>query len=554
MKKNNFLAELVDHATHLKTFAWVGIPVALVFLYLDLQNIEVGYLQLYSLNEYAFLASLSYMYESLIIGKWSGLFAYGFYQYGYVYFFLNFVAALPGLWTENYSWAIAAPRIVTSVFGVGLLYLVYRFALLYVPTISALLTAAIVASLPAFLFGSSWFHPDIVFTFFIVASVLYLARDNWRFEGYFQTAVIAFALAVACKYQAITAVPLLGMYIYYDHLRTFRLTSLLLPTKRLILSLITILGVFIVCNPYIFHPMGWNVFYTALTWNINHVTSSAVEIVSFGTKVSYSLSDFYINVIFLFIGLLGLLWLIRHYFTTQSRSLFSVLAITGTVNLAYLFFGVNSSWFMYFFPTMILCVLALIYFVIQVSKPWQVFILSFVLVGQLVVYSSSYKAILIDLTDGSFHPDYTTYTHSENAALDTFLITELRGQTDSDDVILLSPYTPFSFQALDLTFNQVLIIYGPLDRSGLDASAYLAGQRSYWKDIKTDEELMRTFRPADIIILRKNIPYIDTALIPLMTDTAAYEKAAHIVTELYDGTLGYSVLAENELVVIFAKK
>lgn len=553
--KQVVLSELTELFRDWKPLLWVMVPVATILLYVDLHDARIGFLTLHSLNEYAFQNSLEYMYNSLMAGKLSGLFGYGFYQYGFAYFFLNFLVALPGFLTDHYAWSIVAPRVLTSLFGLALLLFVFRFSRLFLTITPALLTTASIASLPAFLYGASWFHPDIPFTCFLIATVYYLARDDWRYKVHYHLAVISLALAIAIKYQAITMLPLLGMYLFYDQLRTFTVTNLLLPLRRLLYALVVICSFFILANPYIFHPLGWSAFSTAFTDNLALVKDGRGESIGLATKISYSLGEYYVNVIFLFIALLGMLWLVRRYFILPTRTIFSVLAITALVNLGYIMFTLTTSWHMYFFASVIIGLMALVYFIKALALREQRLVLWFILAAQLIVYGGSYHYQLLELADGSFHPDFSTYTNEENERLNSFLLNNLREHVEEDDTIFITPYTPFAFDTLGLRLSQVRVIYLALDRSAFDPAAYLAGQKSYWGDLKTDEELMRTYDPADFVILAKNIPYIDTSRIPSMLQHApAYWNAVTVVEDLYAGRLGFSVVAENDLVVIFKRQ
>ncbi len=547
---NKITSEIKSLLCEWKTFSWIVFPIGIILIYLDLQDIKVGFLQLHSLNEYSFLGSLYYMYESLMNGKLSGLFGYGTYQYGFVYFFLNFLIALPGLATDHYSWAIFAPRFLTTIFALGLLIFIYNLSRLYLEKSPALLFTSIFATFPAFLFGSSWFHPDVPLTFFLVGSAFYFAKDNWRYKEYYLFALGFFSLAIAFKYQAITAMPLLILYIFYDQVRLTNLGVLLEKFRLFLYSLLTIVIVFILTNPYILHPMGWNAFYTSLNSNVKHVTEGTEVIISLQTKISYALADYYTNVIFLFIAFLGMIWLAFKYLTVTKKNILTILAITGLVNVLYIFIFLNSSWQMYYFPTFLLGLLSLLYFAKYLTTKKQISILICIALIQLFTYGSSYSKILLETPD-TVHPDYTTYTDEENILLDDFVTNHLQDQLTGDENILISPYMPFSFEKLNLTFSQVKVFYGALTRDGFDREKYLAGQKLYWRELKSDDELLASFDPIDIIILRKNLPFIETDLIKNMANPQDYWQSKIIVDDLYNGKLGYNVLAENDLVVIF---
>ena len=87
---------------------WLVVPVSVLLCIIISRHTAIGYLQIYSIDEYAFHGSLRHMYESILTGKLSGLFGYGFYQYGFMYFFINLVAATPGFLFHQSAVAIFA--------------------------------------------------------------------------------------------------------------------------------------------------------------------------------------------------------------------------------------------------------------------------------------------------------------------------------------------------------------------------------------------------------------------------------------------------------------
>ena len=311
------------------SFTFIGL------MYFDLQNTNIGFLQLHSLDEYTFHSSLQHMVSSVLVGNFSGLFGFSFYQYGFIYFFLNLLLALPGILTDNFTWAIFAPRFLTSLFAIGSLILIYKFSRLFIGIGPATIFTLIFISMPAFWFNATWFHPDWSMTFFLTAFIYFLAKDNWRFEKYFKYAVFCFGLALAFKYQAITAIPLLGLYIFYDQIRELSITNLFLPIKRFVISIGAVFIIFILGNPYILHPMGWQAFKGSFLSNMesNATNHGAGTIVSFHEKITFALSDYYLNIIFLFILTLSCLWLTWRFINKAEKSIFIIIAINFLINL-----------------------------------------------------------------------------------------------------------------------------------------------------------------------------------------------------------------------------
>lgn len=512
-------------------------------IYFDLQNTDIGFLQLHSLDEYTFHSSLQHMVNSVLTGNFSGLFGFSFYQYGFIYFFLNLLVALPGILTDNFSWAIFAPRALTSLFAIGSLIFIYKFSRLFIDTIPATIFTLIFISMPAFWFNATWFHPDWSMTFFLSAFIYFLAKDNWRFEKYFKLAVICFGLALAFKYQAITAIPLLGLYIFYDQIRELSITNLFLPIKRFLISIGVVFAIFILGNPYILHPMGWQAFKGSFLSNMesNATNHGAGTIVSFQEKINFALGDYYLNIIFIFILILSCLWLTWRFINKAEKSIFAIIAINFLINIGYLLLFVNKSWQMYYLPVMVIGLLSLLYFAKNITTTRQQLILSFILLCQIVIYSSNYYPILSSSRDAKAG-DYSSYSKIENIDLNDFIIKSLQGYVNKNTNIIITPYTPFTFYDLDLKYEQVQLIFGTLNRSVFDKEHYLNEQKSYWGNLKSDEELLNSFKSTDIVILRKDIPFM-----------SQLGESKKIVGELYNGSLGYHLLSENDFVVIFVK-
>lgn len=549
---NNFKFTLLKQNKWIFTILFL-VTVALV--YVNSKFVNIGFLQLHSIDEYVFHSSIRHMLESLLNGQLSGLFGYGFYQYGFVYFFINMLAAAPGILTNNYEWAIIAPRLVTSFFAIGSLVFIYKFARLFTSNITSVLFVIIFVTMPAFWYNATWFHPDWAMTFFLLICIYYLAKDNWSFNKYFKIAIVAYGFALAFKYQAITSLPILGLYIFYEPLLNLKLSNFVIACKRLSLAILSSITIFIICNPYILHPMGWNAFTTTFWANMvsNKTNHGLAGAVSFIDKINLAVGDFYLNIIFLFILILSSLWLNWLYLRRPERNIFFVIALNFLINFVYLIFFVNKAWQVYYLPVITLGILSFIYYFSSLSQKQKDQILGFICLVQIAIYSVSYLPILTTSRDIIGAPDYTTYTNSENNELNHFLITSLTGQINDDTHILLTAYTPFSFNDLNLRYDQVDLIFGALTRDLIDQADYLKGQKKYWGDLKTDAELLSSFNPANIIIIRKNIPFYTNTKLNLVKDKTAYSEANTIVTELYAGDLGYKVLAENSLVVIFKK-
>ena len=533
---------------------YVFVLVGSGLLYVAFQHIDIGFLQLHSIDEYVFHGSLRHMYDSIMLGKLSGLFGYGFYQYGFIYFAINLVLAAPAIATNHTDIAIIMPRIMTALSALLSLGIIYKFSRLYLGTKPATLVTLVFVSMPAFWYNATWFHPDWSMTMFLLGTVYFLARDNSTFTRHFHYAVISYGLAIAFKYQAITAFPLLGLYIAYPFFTQIRVHTFVRALKRITLLLVSSIGIFIFCNPYILHPMGWRAFSQAFIGNMlsNATNHGMAASATLADKVNNGIGDYYTNVIFLFIILLGTLWLALHYGKKSAVSLSSILAINFLINIGYLFFFVNKDWQTYYLPVITMGLLSLIYFLLQLNPKQQLNILMGIVCIQVGTYATTYLPLLENQRQGNA-PDYITYSDTEITALYTYIESELQGKTDSHTIVLLSAYTPFPNESLYIPYEGVKVIFGALTEDSFDLNTYIAGQRNYWGTLKTDSELATSFKPVDYIVLRKDIPYIDIAKIAAARDKTGYQEGARIVANLYAGHYDFEVMSENDKVVLFKK-
>jgi 4-amino-4-deoxy-L-arabinose transferase-like glycosyltransferase len=528
------------------------LPVLILLLVVVFQYTNITFLQLHSIDEYVFYGSVRHMYLSLLSGNLSGLFGYGFYQYGFIYFFITLVGVTPALALHSTAAALVIPRLITIFFALASLIVIVKIARLQIGKLTSVLFMLFCVTMPAFWFNATWFHPDWAMTFFILAFIYCLARDNFAFGRWFLIAVLCYALAISFKYQAITFIPLLGFYIFHDTLFTLSVTTWMRRSKQLLLSLGGILGIFILTNPYILHPMGWRAFSGAFSTNMrsnatNHGIDATVTIVD---KVNQAIGTYYFNGIFLFILILAATFLIGKLLHTRTLSLAIVIALNFLINLAYLFFFVNKAWQLYYLPVIMSGVLVFLFYLKHYPQTLQHRSLGAAIAIQLIFFAPTYLPLLTVSRDHTV-PDFNTYTPPENVAMAAFISETLEGKITSNDEVLITPYTAFAYEELGFTYEQVHTIFGPLPIGLLSLDAYIASQKTYWGDLKSDEELAKSYHPISYIILRKDAPFIKTEKIADLVDTQAYWDASAIVAQLYSGELEYRVVAENDTVVVF---
>ena len=143
----------------------------IVLGYINYKHLNIGFLSIVQIDEWAFHGSLVKMYEGFTHFDIKGYFSHGFLSYGHIFWALNFFATLPFFITDNIEMTIFIPRMVSSFFAVLSLYFIYKTSLKYTTKINSFLLIVLIVSMPGFWANAMWFHPDWMMTFFIILRV-----------------------------------------------------------------------------------------------------------------------------------------------------------------------------------------------------------------------------------------------------------------------------------------------------------------------------------------------------------------------------------------------
>lgn len=519
------------------------LPVLIVLFFLDYHYLNIGFLQLHSIDEYAFHGSLLNMYHGFIGLNLSLFFRFGFYSYGFLYFLINFIFSSPFLATANISWAIFIPKAITSFFAVGALCFIFDFFRLYLNKILSSLLLLTLVLMPGFWGFATWFHPDWVMTAFLVMTIYFLAKDKFVFLENYWLAVIFFGLALAIKFQAITFIPLLLLY----NLQGLGLKEIIGFKNRIFLFIKTILVlcfIFIFCNPYILHPVGFQVFRSSLIDNFisNATNHGSANVVSLGSKIFVTVGETFINSLVLMLLFSIAIYLIVSNF--KKFNVFTVIAGNFLINFLYLLFFVNKGWGWYYLPVIMSGILLFVPFLKEISFRRQIFFIAVIILLNL---SGNYKN-LID----SFKVEFDKKSFSLFQAQSDSIIDILKERVDpNNDHILISPLTGFDFGKLNFKYDQIHIINGALSAGMLDQNIY---NNQVSTKFGAGSDAYRPFFKKRFVILRKDDNYFNSELMSKMLDQTAYQQANDLITKLRKGDYGCFVIADNNLVLIFQCK
>lgn len=475
-------------------------------------------------DEWGYQVTLSSMLTGILNGSLQEMFSFGFYSYGFGFFAIPMIVTAPFQLMGWDAMTLLIPRVMTIGICIAVLSQLARrhwfwpLALLTMPSIWDLAVQ---------------FKPEWWMVGGLVISVTYLSKQDTFWKGAW-----LFSLTVALtKIQAITwsifPISLILLPLFHDRSRKM----LRAQGQKLMTFLGMLLGVFVVCNPYILHPLGFRAFWRRLVENMvsNATNHGIVGQLSAWEKIEQVLSAQYLSLaLFIFfvmmLSAVGILSIKK----TPSRTL-----LVGAV-------GLN-----------------LVYLLVMVNKAWPQYYLSVVVVG-IWVLADFFKAetlatkrhILVVLlclnTAGHVGPFVTLYETYRSPAIteslqarSQIITRELEPYVGPDTHLLITYPFSWDYRAMGLGHNQLHTIVGPLS----DKYLHLTGYRQYWFDQGIPSP--KPFVDKSIVILDKRSVYFDEVALSKQLDQDAYQNSLELIKQLRAGAWGYQVLYEDETVLIF---
>lgn len=531
---------------------WIIFAVLLVLLaMINARFLEIGFLSLRSIDEYACHGYFLNMYDGLREAHIM-TFLTGFhnFNYGFGFFLISFIVTLPFIASGDTSTTIYLPRLVVSLFALGGLVCMYRVARSLLSEWSACLFILLAISMPAVWVNATWFHPDWVMTAFLLAAIVYFARnDNTPGRDYWR-GVFLFGLSVGVgKFQALVFLPFFVFYIFRNEIAHLDFSAFVINLKRAGLSAAIIFGVFVVTNPYLLHPTGLKLFLRELDRNLSSNTTAHGWTIHYSVadKIGHVVFDYYLNPA-LFVIILGLIvyWCVDYFRAGQRRTV-QALAFYCAIYLGYLLLMVNKDWQAYYLNLLIPALFLAVPLLATVNPKKQLVFLVVALLSQVVFYQHSYAELILNRS----HDSKTDATEliSRHRSISDFIKTCLAGRISQSTTILISPYMGFAYDQLGLGFRNVEVIYGPLRPEMISAESV----RREYPDSLVREINLASLRPKDFIILRKDDLYFRPEEMNKRFDLPLFEEAVKIIKQLDDGEIGYHRLTENNDVVIYQR-
>ena len=521
----------------------------IVFAYLNYRYLELGFLQNYSADEYAFHGSFLNMFEGVMSLDIKKIFTFNFYSYGFSFFALNLFAISPFIAMENWEMTIYIPRLIVSLFAISSIYLIFKIAKDYLDNISSILISLIAISMPGFWINSFMLRPNWMMTFFIILTIYYLSKDAWKNENNFWWGSVAFGLAIATKIQAITFIPLIFLYIFYDNLQNKINFNFFLKLKLFIKTLLLSFSVFVLTNPYIIHPVGFKAFTNSFLDALASNTTNHGSVISYSIteKINNAINPFYFDkYIFIIFILISLFLSLKILKKNDSKNIFYIVAFYFFINICYMLIFVNKDWQQYYLPLLITAPLLLIPLIKKYEKI-KFYILIGLLMIQVITYFPMYKIIFLKDYGVPKKVIGKNITKKELMKdISNSLINDLKNHITKDTNILIENGIPFDFLSLGLSYHNIQIIYGPLQKSMFDSEAYL--KSSKLKNLKN-------FKEIEFIILSKTSIYFKEEKLKQVVNKDGYRNARKIVEDFINvGDLGYEIFKKNNYFYIFRKK
>lgn len=511
----------------------LSVVVFLILAYFNFRHLNIGYLSLYSIDEYAFHQSLLNMYDGLTNFSIVKLFSFNFYSYGFIFFIINTLAAFPFIASGNVEMTIYIPRIITSLFAVGSFWYLYKIAKLYSDKYFSLLLSFVLFTMPGFWKNAMWFHPDWMMTFFIILSSYFLCKDEWNFKKYFWWAGVVFGLALGTKIQAITFLPFVFMYVFYDNFKFRVFYNLKVKVKIFSKFVAIVMLTFLFSNPYLIHPAGLRLFISSFVSNMkSNATNHGLNVkVTLFEKVYNAIDFYYLNVfIFLLLFILSFYLIGLIFKKDDKKSIVNLVGFYFAINILYMFLLVNKDWQHYYLTAFTLSPLLLLFFVNKFYK-YKHYIIGGIILLQIGTHINEYKNVL---TTG-YHPEYEMADRKQNEVSNS-LIKDLEFVINDNTNILISPYTPFDYCKLGLNYNNIMIIYGPISEE-----MFKSNENAEPKEI-------------DLIVLSKNDVYFDKEKLNITVDFQKYKKSIEIINNFNLGEkYGYQKFAENKYFYVWKK-
>jgi hypothetical protein len=325
------------------------LSVFVIQVLISIKSLDLNYLWFTNLDEWAFHGSMLRIFQGVASFDLKIFYGTGFFNYGHLYFLINSFFSYPFYLIDNTEGLVLVPRIISSVSSI--VTIIYIYKLFKYEGEKYLFPLILILSFPSFWINSTIFHPDWPYTCFIIISIYYLSKDKWGFGSNFKISCFFFAVAFSLKIQAITFIPI---YLFY---LLFSKNTLIEILKNGLFIFVSLVGLRLITNPYLFHPEGFNAFVEGFLadMNSNRTNHGNGTLITVFEKIQM-INRYYLS--YFSLALISLI-LVLFSFKKKLKKITLVILLTFIINIGYLLIFVNKAWQHYYLTSFILLVIIL---------------------------------------------------------------------------------------------------------------------------------------------------------------------------------------------------
>jgi hypothetical protein len=442
-----------------------------VLVFLSIQNLTLHNLLLTNGgDEWAFHGSLTRIHKGIVNQEMRMFFGTGFFNYGFLYFFFNYVLSSIFFFLNNIELTILVPRLISSVSAIISLVFLFKILKNNQPKKNVPLVLLFIISMPAFWINATIFHPDWLFVCMLIISIYYLNIDDFKISKNYWIAIVFFSISFSIKIQVIIFFPILLIYQIIAIKSNFRK-----GIKLILFSFFIIFLFRLTTNPYLLHPEGFNAFISGfkadmLSNKTNHGQGGTISLFN---KIEM-INKNYFNFIILFIACITSLYSVFNLLKSKNQKLISILAVSFLLALIYLLFFVNKSWQHYYLGVILLAIINVENFISRYLKRYYTLLFSLFILSQSLNYS-----VYTTLVKNVFKSEDGIIPFRNIPLL-------LEKKVSPKSNILIAGEASFNFEKLGLSYENIHLVYSQLNSGYFEKKSPLASNYHNFGFIEKD--------------------------------------------------------------------
>lgn len=470
----------------------------ILFAIINFENLDIGLLQFFSIDEYAFHGSIMRIFDGFKTFNLKKIMTPGFVNYGYAYFFLNFLVSLPFMLLEKTELIIYIPRMISAFFAVASFFYYAKICEVCIKTPYRYTCYSLCILIPGFWINGAWFHPDWVMTCFLIISVYFLIKDNFKFGIFYMIGLIMYAISIGVKIQAIEFMPIFLLYILKAGIysRTVKNKSIRILKEIFILTLVIFI-IFVLFNPTFIIPAGFKNWINFFIENMisNKTNHGLGGEVAFLEKISI-INKIYINYIFqLILLIISVLAIVKY----KLKNIICILVLGTFIVLLYNLFLINKAWQHYYLPIVFMEIIIIpMYLAQNYTKILLNFILAAIILQFLTIYQNKVSLI-------NYRYDKNNISYVEFKNMNKVITNVLEKKITSSSKVLISPYTPIDYTKYNIKYSDVNLLWGDFldDDEGIIEDFIVINKKRY------SSEMRSNMIPENLEILKQELEKIE---------------------------------------------